>query len=302
MEELNEVIERLDFLFKFLIICAFIPLVFYTYLFFFRGWKDFYFLKFRSAHKLYKSAVLKDKMSYEFFIDNFKAKYSLDGSIKVKFTNDNLKEIGIINSTNHTVLYYLTNYRPVVEKYFNTEKIIDYKSFLRFKQEIIEPGNIPVNHENCTEEAITPRSEIEIIPTKSILNRPLTDEQYEILAHCANKHNVFYKEISFEELKNTFTCILPPVADRLRPGSNILLALFLDVLKENNIIMKNYQTFVEDNKLFLSSTLRTEKILNRYDLTNALSQTGVTWPKHSEYAKIRKSMSESISPMLQEQL
>ena len=66
--------------------------------------------------------------------------------------------------------------------------------------------------------------------------------------------------------------------------------------------MKNYQTFVEDNKLFLSSTLRTEKILNRYDLTNALSQTGVTWPKHSEYAKIRKSMSESISPMLQEQL
>lgn len=58
-------------------------------------------------------------MSYEFFIDNFKAKYSLDGSVKVKFTNDNLKEIGIINSTNHTVLYYLTNYRLVVEKYFN---------------------------------------------------------------------------------------------------------------------------------------------------------------------------------------
>mgnify|MGYP003295089693 CR=1 FL=1 len=239
-------------------------------------------------------------MSYEFFIDNFKAKYSLDGSVKVKFTNDNLKEIGIINSTNHTVLYYLINYRPVVEKYFSRKKIIDYKSFLRFKQEIIEPGNIPVNHENCSEATITPT--IEIIPTKSILNRPLTDEQYEILAQCANKHNVFYKEISFEELKNTFTCILPPVAYRLRPGSNILLALFLDVLKENNIIIKNYQTFVEDNKLFLSSSLRTEKILNRYDLTNALSQTGVAWPKHSEYAQIRKTMIESISPMLQEQL
>lgn len=298
--ELNAVVERLDFLFKFLIICAFIPLVYYTYLFFFRGWKDRYFLKFRGAHKLYKNTVLKDKMTYEFFIDIFKAKYSLEGSFKVKFTNDNLKEIGIINSTNHTVLYYLTNYRPVVEKYFSRKKIIDYKSFLCFKQEIIEYGNIPVNHENGTEETITPRTEI--IPTKSILNRPLTDDQYDILAQCANKHNVFYKEISFEELKNTFTCILPPVAHRLRPVSNILLALFLDVLKENNIIIKNYQTFVEDNKLFLSSNLKTEKILNRYDLTNALSQTGVTWPKHSEYAKIRKTMIESISPMLEEQL
>ena len=300
MEELNEVIERLDFLFKFLIICAFIPLVFYTYLFFFRGWKDFYFLKFRSAHKLYKSAVLKDKMSYKFFIDHFKAKYSLDGSIKVKFTNDNLKEIGIINSTNHTVLYYLTNYRPVVEKYFNTEKIIDYKSFLRFKQEIIEPGNIPVNHENCTEETITPT--IEIIHTKSILNRPLTDEQYEILAQCANKFNVFYKEVSFEELKNTFNCILPPLQDRLRASNNILLALFLDVLKEKKVIINKWQKFAGDNELFLSSNIKKEKVLNASDLTNALAQTGVTWPNHSEYVNIRNKMDTPIIQMMEEQL
>ena len=295
MEELNEVVERLDFLFKFLIICAFIPLVFYTYLFFFRGWKDFYFLKFRSAHKLYKSAVLKDKMSYKFFIDQFKAKYSLDGSIKVKFTNDNLMEIGIINSTNHTVLYYLTNYRPVVEKYFNRKNLIDYKSFLSFKQEIIEFDKSA----NSKEETVAARLETELISTKSILNRPLTDAQFEILAQCANKYNVFYKEVSFEELKNTFNCILPTAAYRLRAASNILLALFLDVLKENKIIIKNYQTFVEDNELFLSSNLKTEKILNRADLTNALTQTGVTGANHSTYEKIRDNMNDSISPMLE---
>ena len=249
--ELNAVVERLDFLFKFLIICAFIPLVYYTYLFFFRGWKDRYFLKFRSAHKLYMSTVLTDKMSYEFFIDNFKAKYSLDGSVKVKFTNDNLKEIGIINSTNHTVLYYLTNYRPVVEKYFNRKNLIDYKSFLSFKQEIIEFEK----SSDSKEETVAARLETELISTKSILNRPLTDAQFEILAQCANKFNVFYKEVSFEELKNTFNCILPTAAYRLRAASNILLALFLDVLKENKIIIKNYQTFVEDNELFLSSNL-----------------------------------------------
>ena len=296
--ELNAVVERLDFLFKFLIICAFIPLVYYTYLFFFRGWKDRYFLKFRGAHKLYKNTVLKDKMTYEFFIDNFKAKYSLDGSVKVKFTNDNLKEIGIINSTNHTVLYYLTNYRPVVEKYFSRKKIIDYKSFLCFKQEIIEFDKSA----DSKEETVAARLETELISTKSILNRPLTDAQFEILAQCANKYNVFYKEVSFEELKNTFNCILPTAAYRLRAASNILLALFLDVLKENKIIIKNYQTFVEDNELFLSSNLKTEKILNRADLTNALTQTGVTGANHSTYEKIRDKMNDSISPMLEEQL
>lgn len=296
--ELNAVVERLDFLFKFLIICAFIPLVYYTYLFFFRGWKDRYFLKFRGAHKLYKNTVLKDKMTYEFFIDNFKAKYSLDGSVKVKFTNDNLKEIGIINSTNHTVLYYLTNYRPVVEKYFNRKNLIDYKSFLSFKQEIIEFDK----SEDSKEETVAARLETELISTKSILNRPLTDAQFEILAQCANKYNVFYKEVSFEELKNTFNCILPTAAYRLRAASNILLALFLDVLKENKIIIKNYQTFVEDNELFLSSNLKTEKILNRADLTNALTQTGVTGANHSTYEKIRDKMNDSISPMLEEQL
>lgn len=296
--ELNAVVERLDFLFKFLIICAFIPLVYYTYLFFFRGWKDRYFLKFRGAHKLYKNTVLKDKMTYEFFIDNFKAKYSLDGSVKVKFTNDNLKEIGIINSTNHTVLYYLTNYRPVVEKYFNRKNLIDYKSFLSFKQEIIEFDKSA----DSKEETVAARLETELISTKSILNRPLTDAQFEILAQCANKYNVFYKEVSFEELKNTFNCILPTAAYRLRAASNILLALFLDVLKENKIIIKNYQTFVEDNELFLSSNLKTEKILNRADLTNALTQTGVTGANHSTYEKIRDKMNDSISPMLEEQL
>lgn len=296
--ELNAVVERLDFLFKFLIICAFIPLVYYTYLFFFRGWKDRYFLKFRGAHKLYKNTVLKDKMTYEFFIDNFKAKYSLDGSVKVKFTNDNLKEIGIINSTNHTVLYYLTNYRPVVEKYFNRKNLIDYKSFLSFKQEIIEFDKSA----DSKEETVAARLETELISTKSILNRPLTDAQFEILAQCANKFNVFYKEVSFEELKNTFNCILPTAAYRLRAASNILLALFLDVLKENKIIIKNYQTFVEDNELFLSSNLKTEKILNRADLTNALTQTGVTRANHSTYEKIRDKMNDSISPMLEEQL
>ena len=296
--ELNAVVERLDFLFKFLIICAFIPLVYYTYLFFFRGWKDRYFLKFRGAHKLYKNTVLKDKMSYEFFIDNFKAKYSLDGSVKVKFTNDNLKEIGIINSTNHTVLYYLTNYRPVVEKYFNRKNLIDYKSFLSFKQEIIEFDKSA----DSKEETVAARLETELISTKSILNRPLTDAQFEILAQCANKFNVFYKEVSFEELKNTFNCILPTAAYRLRAASNILLALFLDVLKETKIIIKNYQTFVEDNELFLSSNLKTEKILNRADLTNALTQTGVTGANHSTYEKIREKMNDSISPMLEEQL
>ena len=296
--ELNAVVERLDFLFKFLIICAFIPLVYYTYLFFFRGWKDRYFLKFRGAHKLYKNTVLKDKMSYEFFIDIFKAKYSLEGSFKVKFTNDNLKEIGIINSTNHTVLYYLTNYRPVVEKYFSRKKIIDYKSFLCFKQEIIEFDKSA----DSKEETVAARLETELISTKSILNRPLTDAQFEILAQCANKFNVFYKEVSFEELKNTFNCILPTAAYRLRAASNILLALFLDVLKENKIIIKNYQTFVEDNELFLSSNLKTEKILNRADLTNALTQTGVTGANHSTYEKIRDKMNDSISPMLEEQL
>lgn len=296
--ELNAVVERLDFLFKFLIICAFIPLVYYTYLFFFRGWKDRYFLKFRGAHKLYKNTVLKDKMTYEFFIDIFKAKYSLDGSVKVKFTNDNLKEIGIINSTNHTVLYYLTNYRPVVEKYFSRKKIIDYKSFLCFKQEIIEFDKSA----DSKEETVAARLETELISTKSILNRPLTDAQFEILAQCANKFNVFYKEVSFDELKNTFNCILPTAAYRLRAASNILLALFLDVLKENKIIIKNYQTFVEDNELFLSSNLKTEKILNRADLTNALTQTGVTGANHSTYEKIRDKMNDSISPMLEEQL
>ena len=296
--ELNAVVERLDFLFKFLIICAFIPLVYYTYLFFFRGWKDRYFLKFRGDHKLYKNTVLKDKMTYEFFIDNFKAKYSLDGSVKVKFTNDNLKEIGIINSTNHTVLYYLTNYRPVVEKYFNRKNLIDYKSFLSFKQEIIELDKSA----DSKEETVAARLETELISTKSILNRPLTDAQFEILAQCANKYNVFYKEVSFEELKNTFNCILPTAAYRLRAASNILLALFLDVLKENKIIIKNYQTFVEDNELFLSSNLKTEKILNRADLTNALTQTGVTGANHSTYEKIRDKMNDSISPMLEEQL
>lgn len=296
--ELNEVVERLDFLFKFLIICAFIPLVYYTYLFFFRGWKDRYFLKFRGAHKLYKNTVLKDKMTYEFFIDNFKAKYSLDGSVKVKFTNDNLKEIGIINSTNHTVLYYLTNYRPVVEKYFNRKNLIDYKSFLSFKQEIIEFDKSA----DSKEETVAARLETELISTKSILNRPLTDAQFEILAQCANKFNVFYKEVSFEELRNTFNCILPTAAYRLRAASNILLALFLDVLKENKIVIKNYQTFVEDNELFLSSNLKTEKILNRADLTNALTQTGVTGANHSTYEKIREKMNDSISPMLEEQL
>lgn len=296
--ELNAVVERLDFLFKFLIICAFIPLVYYTYLFFFRGWKDRYFLKFRGAHKLYKNTVLKDKMTYEFFIDNFKAKYSLDGSVKVKFTNDNLKEIGIINSTNHTVLYYLTNYRPVVEKYFNRKNLIDYKSFLSFKQEIIEFDKSA----DSKEETVAARLETELISTKSILNRPLTDAQFEILAQCANKYNVFYKEVSFEELKNTFNYILPTAAYRLRAASNILLALFLDVLKENKIIIKNYQTFVEDNELFLSSNLKTEKILNRADLTNALTQTGVTGANHSTYEKIRDKMNDSISPMLEEQL
>ena len=293
--ELNAVVERLDFLFKFLIICAFIPLVYYTYLFFFRGWKDRYFLKFRGAHKLYKNTVLKDKMTYEFFIDNFKAKYSLDGSVKVKFTNDNLKEIGIINSTNHTVLYYLTNYRPVVEKYFNRKNLIDYKSFLSFKQEIIEFDKSA----DSKEETVAARLETELISTKSILNRPLTDAQFEILAQCANKFNVFYKEVSFDELKNTFNCILPTAAYRLRAASNILLALFLDVLKENKIIIKNYQTFVEDNELFLSSNLKTEKILNRADLTNALTQTGVTGANHSTYEKIRDKMNDSISPMLE---
>ena len=296
--ELNAVVERLDFLFKFLIICAFIPLVYYTYLFFFRGWKDRYFLKFRGAHKLYKNTVLKDKMTYEFFIDNFKAKYSLDGSVKVKFTNDNLKEIGIINSTNHTVLYYLTNYRPVVEKYFNRKNLIDYKSFLSFKQEIIEFDKSA----DSKEETVAARLETELISTKSILNRPLTDAQFEILAQCANKFNVFYKEVSFEELRNTFNCILPTAAYRLRAASNILLALFLDVLKENKIIIKNYQTFVEDNELFLSSNLKTEKILNRADLTNALTQTGVTGANHSTYEKIRDKMNDSISPVLEEQL
>lgn len=296
--ELNAVVERLDFLFKFLIICAFIPLVYYTYLFFFRGWKDRYFLKFRGAHKLYKNTVLKDKMTYEFFIDNFKAKYSLDGSVKVKFTNDNLKEIGIINSTNHTVLYYLTNYRPVVEKYFNRKNLIDYKSFLSFKQEII----VFDKSADSKDETVAARLETELISTKSILNRPLTDAQFEILAQCANKFNVFYKEVSFEELKNTFNCILPTAAYRLRAASNILLALFLDVLKENKIIIKNYQTFVEDNELFLSSNLKTEKILNRADLTNALTQTGVTGANHSTYEKIRDKMNDSISPMLEEQL
>ena len=298
MEELNEVVERLDFLFKFLIICAFIPLVFYTYLFFFRGWKDFYFLKFRSAHKLYKSAVLKDKMSYKFFIDHFKAKYSLNGSIKVKFTNDNLKEIGIINSTNHTVLYYLTNYRPVVEKYFSRKKIIDYKSFLCFKQEIIEFDKSA----DSKEETVAARLETELISTKSILNRPLTDAQFEILAQCANKYNVFYKEVSFEELKNTFNCILPPLQDRLRASNNILLALFLDVLKEKKVIINKWQKFAGDNELFLSSNIKKEKVLNASDLTNALAQTGVTWPNHSEYVNIRNKMDTPIIQMMEEQL
>ena len=59
---------------------------------------------------------------------------------------------------------------------------------------------------------------------------------------------------------------------------------------------------MEDNELFLSSNLKTEKILNRADLTNALTQTGVTGANHSTYEKIRDKMNDSISPMLEEQL
>ena len=56
---------------------------------------------------------------------------------------------------------------------------------------------------------------------------------------------------------------------------------------------------MEDNELFLSSNLKTEKILNRADLTNALTQTGVTGANHSTYEKIRDKMNDSISPMLE---
>ena len=78
--------------------------------------------------------------------------------------------------------------------------------------------------------------------------------------------------------------------------------VFLDVLKEKKVIINKWQKFAGDNELFLSSNIKKEKVLNASDLTNALAQTGVTWPNHSEYVNIRNKMDTPIIQMMEEKL
>ena len=122
----------------------------------------------------------------------------------------------------------------------------------------------------------------------------------EVAFFAANiyKYNIFTKEVSAEELEFTFNCQTSKLAEILRPRINRKLAVFLDTLDKGDIIINDWQSFVEKYKLFYSSDTSTQKHIMGRDLASALYKSGIVdSSKKDKYAELRSGVGEYIKQL-----
>ena len=273
-------------------------LLFMFYLYFFRGWRDRAYLKMKNAYKLYKKHVLDEGMTYKYFAQQFEAANSFI-TYRTDMSEANLqRHLNETNAAINTVLHYLENHEQLIVKYFNNPQFY-YKEFLAFKEDVRAANHekyiaefdakygIKIPSENSTE------AEDQV--QESILIKPLSDEQFLLLAECANKYMVFTEDVSAEDLKFTFNCKTSELPEILRPKINRKLAVFLDTLDKGDIIINDWQSFVEKYKLFYSSDTSTQKYIMGRDMASALYKSGtVDSSKKDKYAELRAGVGEYI--------
>ena len=276
------------------------------YIFFFRGGHDQVYVMMWFARRTYKKYVLKDGRTYDFFVKQVEANNSFVAYNTTDSAESIQRKLNRAASVLADVMDYLQNYEFLVRRYFECESFT-YKQFKQFKEDvkatnyknyIIQTDAYIAKLKNAETALLVEDTETAEHVLHTMLVNPLNNEQFQMLAECANKYNIFTKEVSAEELEFTFNCQTSKLAEILRPRINRKLAVFLDTLDKGDIIINDWQSFVEKHKLFYSSDTSTQKHIMGRDLASALYKSGIVdSSKKDKYTELRSGVGEYIKQL-----
>jgi len=273
------------------------------YIFFFKGGHDQVYVKMWFARRTYKKYVLEEGRTYEFFISQVETNNAFVGYDTTDSPEKIQRKLNNAASVIANVLDYLQNYESLVRRYFEYEKFT-YEDFKKFKADVkaINMRNIII--EQDTDIAKLKNAETALLVEDAKAEEPIKDtilvnqlsyEQFLLLAECANKYMIFTREVSAEDLKFTFNCHTSKLTGILRPRINRELAVFLDALDKGNIIIDDWQSFIDKHNLFYTSAKDSEKYILAGDLASALYKSGtVDSNKKDKYEELRAGVGEYI--------
>ena len=276
------------------------------YIYFFRGGHDQVYVKMWFARRTYKKFVLEEGRTYEFFISQVEAKNSFVGYYTTDSPEKIQRKLNNAASDLANVLDYLQNYESLVRRYFECESFT-YKQFKQFKEDvkainyknyIIQSDAFIAKLKNAQTPLLVEDAKVDEPVLHTMLLNPLSNGQFQMLAECANKYNIFTKEVSAEDLEFTFNCQTSKLAKILRPKINRELAVFLDTLDKGGIIINDWQSFVEKHMLFYSSDTSTQKQIMGRDMASALYKSStIDSSKKDKYAELRTGVGEYIKQL-----
>lgn len=276
------------------------------YIFFFKGGHDQVYVKMWFARRTYKKYVLEEGRTYEFFISQVETNNAYVGYDTTDSPEKIQRKLNNAASVIANVLDYLQNYESLVRRYFEYEKFT-YEDFKKFKADVkaINMRNIIIEQDTDIAKLKNAETALLVENTKAeepikdtILVNQLSYEQFLLLAECANKYMIFTREVSAEDLEFTFNCQTSKLAEILRPKINRELAVFLDTLDKGDIIINDWQSFVEKHMLFYSSDTSTQKQIMGRDMASALYKSStIDSSKKDKYAELRTGVGEYIKQL-----
>lgn len=150
--------------------------------------------------------------------------------------------------------------------------LMNYISFLKDQlptEEVLEP--VPTEVDTEEEETNT---EIEI---KYTFDAHFSPMQVEILTKCINEARILTTKLTTEAFENILSCTINVP---LKARNNRLLVYFFSALDNLSLITRNWQSVIDKNSLFLSSSKGNP--LKQSDLSTANSEIKITPPIGSE--------------------
>ncbi|WP_347073340.1 hypothetical protein [Bacteroides thetaiotaomicron] len=251
------------------------------------GYTDKLYMLYRRAYKTYQKEVIKNGVSYDFYLILF---HEGNKYIKCKghtTLNEYSKNLCTVN-------YFLRSHKELVATYFSKNEF-SYKEFKKMKTELYTISELveekimdKVNHEKNEEEQIKSTLLTEIIEIDEVdkiseitetietgktvgeitenynpFKHNFEDWHFEILKDCINKADLFTSTISTEETKAIFDCKpLKPLVSKYNPA----LAYFFYMLEIRNFITHSWQSVSGKHKLFKGPT---EAFLKASNLSSA---------------------------------
>ncbi|GEM_PF-5553103 len=231
------------------------------------GYTDNQYILYRRAYKIYQKEIIKNGLSYKFYLTVFR-----EGNKYIKSRGHNT--LNEYNRNFCTVNYFLRNHKEVISTYFSRNKF-SFEDFKKMKLELYASSRLPKEKVVGTIDEFKEKNQSEIPGTlitetaavtenKNPFEHNFKDWQFDILKECINEVQIFKSSVSVEETKAIFDC---KSQNNLRSRNNCVLAHFFQQLAKYGYITINWQSVIANNRLLKAP--QKNDFLNAGDLSSA---------------------------------